>query len=857
MTNRAPRPVAGLERRLRSRRALGFAALLFERLWTALWPPLGLAGVYACLALLDLPRRLPPLGQSALLGIFVLGVLVLLWRGVARVRAPGAQAVDRRLERDSGLPHRPLAALADRPSAADAVGEALWRAHLARSAAAITRLRVGLPRPGLARLDRRALRGGLVVALAACLGIAGADAPDRLWASLHPSLPRGPATPTTELQAWITPPAYTGVAPIFLKPGGEDAAPIRVPAGSKLVVSVTGGSGTPELEFGGQRSAFKALDAGSFQAERVLDAAGRLTVRRDGDALARWTLDVIPDLPPTAAWAGAPGPARARLHTALPWKASDDYGVTALRAELRLRDRPAAPPLIVPIPVPGNGKDAHGVAEPDLSAHPWAGLPVVVRLVARDAIGQEGQSDEARFVLPERDFRNPQARTLIAIRKGLSLHPEDRETALGALDAMLVAPGPLGNDTSAYINLSGIYYLLEFNQDAAAIPDAQSRLWELALRLEEGAASRTERALESAMRAARDAATAMRSTPDDAHRNALEQKLRELEQAIREHMQALAEQYRKEGLPPAAMLPNARRLTERDLQRMAEKAMQAARQGDTEQAERAIARLEQMLDALRQAHPMTAEERQRLEQQRKGREQMGAVQDLLNREGGVLDHTQERAHAAARTPQGTNPTEADRAHDARVQQALRRALGEVMQQLGDLTGKVPDGLGEADQDMQSAAKALGAGKDADAEQAEQQAIEALQKGGQEAAQQMAQKFGGGAAGQGEQGPMGDQSDGGGAYLSQDDGSEPGDVDGAGETEGTYGQEDGLLRGRDPLGRPTGPEGHGYDEGNDVNVPDHGAPRRTEQIEEELRRRDADRTRPVEERQYIERLLRQF
>ena len=41
----------------------------------------------------------------------------------------------------------------------------------------VRRLRVGLPRPGLARRDRRALRGGLVVALVAALVIAGADAP--------------------------------------------------------------------------------------------------------------------------------------------------------------------------------------------------------------------------------------------------------------------------------------------------------------------------------------------------------------------------------------------------------------------------------------------------------------------------------------------------------------------------------------------------------------------------------------------------------------------------------------------------------------------------------------------------------
>ena len=45
-----------LLRRLAGRRALARLALLFERVWPALWPPLGVAGVFLCAALLDLPR---------------------------------------------------------------------------------------------------------------------------------------------------------------------------------------------------------------------------------------------------------------------------------------------------------------------------------------------------------------------------------------------------------------------------------------------------------------------------------------------------------------------------------------------------------------------------------------------------------------------------------------------------------------------------------------------------------------------------------------------------------------------------------------------------------------------------------
>ena len=76
-----------------------------------------------------------------------------------------------------------------------------------------------------------------------------------------------------------------------------------------------------------------------------------------------------------------------------------------------------------------------------------------------------------------------------------------------------------------------------------------------------------------------------------------------------------------------------------------------------------------------------------------------------------------------------------------MQQALRRALGELMQQFGDLTGEVPPSLGEADTGDARSRQPLGEGNDAGAGASEQRAIEALQKGGREMGQTMAKQFG--------------------------------------------------------------------------------------------------------------------
>ncbi|WP_239451640.1 DUF4175 family protein, partial [Elioraea rosea] len=140
---------------LARRRFLARAALFWERLWPALWPPLGVAGVFLIVALSGLLGLLPGWLHLVLLVGFGLGFVWSLFIGFRGWRVPGERDGDRRLEQASGLSHRPLAILADRPAAGgDPMAEALWRAHQARAAAAARTLKVGAPHPGLAARDR-------------------------------------------------------------------------------------------------------------------------------------------------------------------------------------------------------------------------------------------------------------------------------------------------------------------------------------------------------------------------------------------------------------------------------------------------------------------------------------------------------------------------------------------------------------------------------------------------------------------------------------------------------------------------------------------------------------------------------
>lgn len=856
MTDPAP-----LLRRLTLRRTLARLAILFERVWPAIWPALGVVGVFLIVALLDLPSLLPAWLHIAMLAAFGGGAAILLWLGLRGIASPNLAAADRRLEMASGLTHRPLSVLSDRPASQDEAGQALWQAHVARAAAQIRHLRIGWPKPGLARLDRRALRCGLVIALIAALTVANHDAPARLAAALEPSLPRAPAPLAAELQVWITSPPYTRIAPLFLK---SDTGAVSVPQGAHLTASLTGGGSAPALSVDGKTEPFRALDAASFQADHVLTEGGRVSVVRDGRVLSGWNIAVVADRAPTAMWSDQPGKAPSSQQLRLPWSVSDDYGVVALQAEFRLEDRPDAPPVAVAIPLPGGAvKTARGVNQQDLTAHPWAGLPVSARLLARDTPNQIGASDAVSITLPERSFQNPIARILIQARKELSLRPDDRGDALAALDALLLKPGDFAGDMGGWLNLSGIYYLMVRSKAPDMVGQAQSRLWDLALHLEEGRTENTARDLEAARQAAREALDLATREPTEANRQALDERLKELQQAIDRHMQAkIEEALRNNQLTPND--PDARPLTNRDMTRMAERAREAARQGRMDEARQRMAELERMLDQLRNARAQNSKDAQANNQRRqRGRQQMSAVQDMIGRQGGLLDHSESRSDQSQRpnTAPPTSPRDSsvEREADRRVQQALRRSLGELMQQFGDLTGEVPPSLTDADQAMREAGQKLGEGRDKAAGEAQQQAIAALQKGAREMGRAMAQAMAR-QPGAGQNGGEGEP----------DEGEGEGDGDGMGMMmpggrSDRFGQgmqpggppERANPGGRDPLGRPLGQGTSGADESGDRTVPEERERLRMQAIQEELRRRGAERERPQQELDYIDRLLKQF
>ena len=262
---------------------------------------------------------------------------------------------------------------------------------------------------------------------------------------------------------------------------------------------------------------------------------------------------------------------------------------------------------------------------------------------------------DAEFVLPERPFENPLARAVLDVRRQLSLTPGERDGAATLLDSLAQQPKAFDYAPGVMLNMEAIAALLRRGREDATVEEAQARMWTLALALEEGGLERTARALEEARQAMRDAVQAKPDTPEK--QAELDKRIQELREAIQRHMEALTEQARREGTE-IPLDPSSPALSQRDLDRMAQEMQQAAKEGRTEDAQKKMAELERLLDQLQNARPESSEEREQrnAERRERGKQQMGAVQDMIQREGGMMDRAGSRPGTDLRPPE-TRPPE--------------------------------------------------------------------------------------------------------------------------------------------------------------------------------------------------------
>ena len=793
---------------------LARAALLWERLWPAVWPAAAVAGLFLAVAFLDILPLLPGWLHALVLALAIGGVITGIARGLSQVRMPTRTQARRRLELDSGLDHRPLAAVQDRLAAGkgDRDTVLLWEAHRRRMRARLRSLRVRLPRAGLAVADPFAVRAVIGLLLVIGLISARGDWGERLNRAVVPNLTALAAAAPAGLDVWINPPAYTGLAPLFLDTAAVRTDPLSVPVGSIVLAQVQGGQGLPNLVIGEQATPFTHVTSDAYKVSATIEAGERLHIEQGGRELAGWRLAILPDAAPSIEYL-APPQRSERSALRLQYRAEDDYGLARAAAAIHRVDKPEEDPIELDLPLPGfDLKTADGLSYHDLTPHPWAGLAVTIRLSAEDALGQRGESEAVRTVLPERIFNHPVARALIGLRKQLTIDPDARLPVVRGLSEIYDRPDHYFNDVVVALAIRAAERRLIHDGSPAVIAEVQKILWDTALHIEEGELAIAERDLREIQKALMDA---LARDADDAE---IERLMNELQQALDRFLEALAEQLREqlaEGGEPQPLPPDAQLLQSEDLRSLIDRARELARTGAREAARDLLAQLQNMLENLR-ANPFA----QGLDQfSRDAFRMMEDMESLMQRQRELLDRSFQRSQRGRPNGDDSMEQQSENQADALAQEALRRDLGDMMRQLGEMLGDIPRALGRAERSMRDAREALEGNVSEDAVGPQTRALDQLQQG----LRSMAERF------MEQMGP--DMQPGQGQI-----GAQPGP-------------------GRDPLGRRHGNSGLEALEG--VEIPDEMEIRRAREILDELRRRRGQWQRPPFELDYIERLLRQF
>lgn len=819
---------------------------------------------WAAFALLGGHEALPFLLQSLTALAALVGFVLLGLRARRAWRAPTQAEARARLAEDSELEAAAFEALGDQPSRYDSFAMALWARAQDQAIARVARARARAPRVRLADVDRYYMRFALVALVVVGVVVAGAATPDRLARAFLPD--PGPllGDQPMAVEAWVSPADYTHAAPVSLSDRlGER---VETPPSIRATVRVSGPAGAPRLVFqgqGGRRTAtFTRAADGAWEAHMDIPGAGALKIVRF-HTRASWRLQPARDAAPSASFA-APPAVETEEHVSIAWRAADDYGVR----RLYLRVRPVNPPegLVRADPVDteleapaGDPREAEAQVTIDLADHPYAGMEVEARMVAVDALGQEGVSTPLRFTLPEKIFLQPLARAAIEIRRHiltdrrayrpdrrartetmrdpvgqradarLEVRDYDRRPALRRapagvqraarlLDSLTMAPEDgFFRDLAVFLGLRYARSELDLAQEIDETNIAADTLWRTALRAEYGGAADARRALEEIQRQLAEA-LAQGAPPE---------KLRQLMQAMREatqnYMQALVQEAMRNSQPEN--VEDTEEQTElsaqdieammREVQRLAEQGRNAEAQQMLEQLSQILANMDVRLTEEQQGEGGEGEsaDSQMQESMDQLSQSMGEQRALNNETQQSQQQEQQQQQQQSQGGSGGDSQGGMGGDELAQRQAeIRQGLTEA-QRMADEAGAAPSpSLDGANQAMRQAEDALRRGDMEGARAAQNAALDQMREGADTLAAEMRER---GREGQGERG---------------------------GEQSGA----------RDPLGRSIG-----SNEGEGDAVPSTSDPERAREIFDEIRRRAQDANRPEAERDYLRRLLDRF
>ena len=817
-------------RRIRWPFRLTWAGLWAERLCRAFWPLWTVALVALAVLAFGVQDMVPlEIAWAGLLALS-LGALAALILGLRRFRIPRRAEALARL--DASLPGQPLLALSDDQAigGTDPASVAVWQAHRARMAARAATARPVRPDLRLSSRDPFGLRYMALTMLVMALMFGS------IWrvatvSGLAPGAAEAAMNgPTWE--GWAQPPLHTGKPALYLN--DIAAGTLELPKGTRVQVRMYGNVGALTLS---------ETVSGATTPPPASDLSQRFEVMQDG-AIAingpggrEWKIVALRDAAPKVQITGEATRERDGKMK-LPFAAEDDFGIASGTATLTL-DLPRidrrfglttnpepreALVIDLPLPISGNRAKFEDAILEDLSEHPFANLPVQVRLDVTDATGQTGSTDLMALILPGKRFFDPLAAAIIEMRRDLLWNRINAERSAQIFRAITHLPDDLIRDEATFERLKAAMAKLDANADdlSPALRDELAKeLWEIALLVEEGdlasARERLARAQERLNEAIRNGAD-----PSE-----IQELMDELREATNDYMRLLAEEMQRNPDGDNAQNGERMEVTGDQIQKMMDEIQKLMEEGKMAEAAQAMAMLQQLLENLQ----MTEGQGGSGGPQMPG---MKGLQDTLRDQQGLSDDAFRELQQGDQGDQSQGQSQPGEGEGGTEGQSLAERQQELRDRLDGLNrGPLPgagtdrgtegrDALGEAERQMQEAERALREGdlsgaldRQAEAMDRMRDGMRALNEAQDQANRQM-----------------------------QDETGHP----------GREGNSDSRT-GRDPLGRESGNAGR---IGSDRNLlQGQDLQRRAQDLLDDIRRRAGEQQRAENERDYLKRLLDLF
>ena len=796
-----------------------------------------------------------------------------------KFRPTHSQAL-RRVEKDSGLLHRPFDTMVDTQAATN-IESTAWHAHVSYAQSKVSNANTSKLRTVLKPIDKYCLRFIAPFALVLALMVGAGDNYERLRASFMPIWQPGISANHARYEAWIDPPEYTRRPPSYFK--GEKQ--LTAPEGSEFVARISGVKTAPRLILqDGKRTrriSPKRLGPKSFEARAFVSKSVNASYRI-GTTTQNWKLNVQQDTHPVIGFDTDPEAGK-RDKLVFTYNLSDDFGVESLSLIMALDNAPDVKDSVDVI-LPGSSvRDAQKEpASLDLTKHRWAGKQVIGYLSAVDGKKQIGTSEPATFIVPDKIFVEPLAKS-VAEHRSLMLSGtepyrplevvkfEDPDTPIFTVDrpdytierapapvqraALLIEAAtdkPVGifEDPSVYMGLRNIYRRIQTARHQGDLAGMPEDLWKIALRAEFGILGDALADMQAAERALNNAMA--RRAPQRELDALFERYNKAVDRYMDELMQKAVEEAKKNA-GGDQQGGGGEGINNDEIQALLDAIEEANRTGDTVTARKLLAKLAQLLENMQiqlaqggggsgegLADGMSEELKEALEE----------LNELLGEQRQLRDETQEAQRGQSpkqgQDGQGEQPGEGKQGQGQARGPQSGQSLAQNQESLRELLDQLEAGAGKELLDKNGG----GAG-DQGEEDGEgggsgrvDEALENAKRGMRQSEEALRNLdfYGAGEA----QSEAIDALRRLGEELYAEEAKKFGD-------QSADGSQIGDGKNADPFGR----ENDGNGVGDEVEVPEIDDRQRARDLLEELRRRSGEQDRDKIERDYLDRLLERF